>query len=179
MTKYFNVSNVYECEGNNPDVSCERVCMATSYNESFMNILDTLNEYQDRHGQRLSSKKLKEALLHVMDEEEEEIERNINNSKEGVDDINDSKEGVGDRNDSAKQVDVLNDSEHLVVDGSDPKSNQSEATHTTNGISATETTTGISERKLFLLFIIASSSEMRSSASCGSPSFAVKSVSPT
>ena len=53
--------------------------MATEGNEYFTDILDTLNKYQDRHGQRLSSKNLKEAVLRVMDEEEEEIERNINN----------------------------------------------------------------------------------------------------
>ena len=53
--------------------------MATKDNEYFTDILDTLNKYQDRHGQILSSKKLKEAVLRVMDEEEEEMERNINN----------------------------------------------------------------------------------------------------
>ena len=58
VTNYFNVSNVFECGRNNPDVSCERVCMATKDNEYFLDILDTLNKYQDRHGQRFSSKKL-------------------------------------------------------------------------------------------------------------------------
>ena len=53
--------------------------MATEDIEYFTDILNTLKKYQDRHGQRLSSKKLKEAVLRVMDEEEEEIERNINN----------------------------------------------------------------------------------------------------
>ena len=53
--------------------------MATEYNDYFTDILDTLNRYQDRHGQRLSSSNLKEAILHVMDEEEEDTERNINN----------------------------------------------------------------------------------------------------
>ena len=67
VTNYFNLSNVLECGRNNPDVSCERACMATEDNEYFTGVLDTLNEYQDRHGQILSSKKLKEALLHVMD----------------------------------------------------------------------------------------------------------------
>ena len=38
-----------------------------------------LNEYNDRHCQRFSSKNLKEAVLQVMDEEGYEIERNINN----------------------------------------------------------------------------------------------------
>ena len=97
VKNYFNVSNVFECGRNNPDLSCERACMANVDNDYFSDILDTLNIYQDRHGQRLSSKKLREAVRRVMDEEEEEMERNINNisdSKEGVDDISDSKEGV-------------------------------------------------------------------------------------
>ena len=42
-------------------------------------ILDHLNEYHDCHGQILSSKNLKEAVLRVMEQQEEEIERNINN----------------------------------------------------------------------------------------------------
>ena len=79
VTNYFNVSNVFGCGRNNPDVSCERACMATEYNEYFTDIIDTLNECQDRHGQRLSSEKLKEYVLRVMDEEEEEIELDINN----------------------------------------------------------------------------------------------------
>ena len=79
MTNNFNVSNVFECGRNNPDVSCERAGMATEDNESFTDILDTLNIYQYCHGQNLSSKKLKEAVLCVMDEEEDKMERNINN----------------------------------------------------------------------------------------------------
>ena len=112
-----------------------------------MGILDTLNIYQDRHEQRLSSKKLREAVRRVMDQEEEEIERNINDSKEGVDDVSDSKEGVEDRNDPVEQFDVLNDSENLVVDRSDPKSDPIVAIHTINGILETDTTNGISTRK--------------------------------
>ena len=79
VTNYLNVSNVFECGRNNPDVSCERACMATEENEYFTNIIDTLNRYQDCHGQILSSKKLKEAVLCVMDKEEDNIKRNINN----------------------------------------------------------------------------------------------------
>ena len=45
--------------------------MDTEGNEYFTDILDHLNGYQDRHGQRLSSKNLKEAVIRVMDEEEE------------------------------------------------------------------------------------------------------------
>ena len=85
VTNYFNVSNVFECGRNNPDVLCERSCTATEDNEYFLDIIETLKRCQDRHGQRLSSKKFKEAVLRVMDEEEEQIERNISTSKEGVD----------------------------------------------------------------------------------------------
>ena len=74
----FNVSNLFECGRKNPDVSYERAYMDTEGNEYFTDILDHLNGYQDRHGQRLSSKNLKEAVIRVMEQEEEEIERNIN-----------------------------------------------------------------------------------------------------
>ena len=50
MTNYFNVSNVFECGRNNPDVSCESAYMATEYNEYFMDIIYTLNKYQYRRG---------------------------------------------------------------------------------------------------------------------------------
>ena len=63
----------------NPDVSCERACMAIEENGYFSDIFDTLTEYKDRHGQKLSSKKLREDVRRVMDEEEEEIKRTINN----------------------------------------------------------------------------------------------------
>ena len=72
VTNCVNVSNIFECGRNNPDVSCERACTATAYNEYFTDVLDTLNKYQDRHGQRLSSKKLREAVRRVMDEEKGE-----------------------------------------------------------------------------------------------------------
>ena len=75
----FNVSNVFECGRNNPDMSYERAYMATSDNEYFTDILDHLNRYQDRHGQRFPNKKLKEYVLCVMEQQEEEIEHNINN----------------------------------------------------------------------------------------------------
>ena len=76
---------------------------------------------------------------------------------------------------------MLNNSKNLVVDGSDPKSNLSVATHTTNVISATDTTNGISTRKLYPLFIklAIQAVETRFRASCRSPSFAVTPVSPT
>ena len=64
-----------------------------------------------------------------------------------VDTIIDSKEHVDERNQlrnaSAEPVYVINDSEKLVVDGINPRSDPSVATHTTNGISDTDTTEGI------------------------------------
>ena len=53
--------------------------MANVDNDYFSDVLDNLNKYQDCHGQRLSSKKLREAVGRVINEEVEEIERNINN----------------------------------------------------------------------------------------------------
>ena len=44
--------------------------MTTEGNEYFTDILGYMNGYQDRHGQILSSKKLKEAVLRVMEQEE-------------------------------------------------------------------------------------------------------------
>ena len=59
-------------------------------------------------------------------------------SDEQVDKIIDSEEHVDTRNwlrnDSTEHVDAISDSEKLVVDGSDPKSDPSVATHTTNVI---------------------------------------------
>ena len=43
----------------------------TSGNEYFTEILDHLKKYHDRHGQILSSKKLKEDVLRVMEQQEE------------------------------------------------------------------------------------------------------------
>ena len=54
------------------------------------------------------------------------------------------------RNDSAEQVDAISDFKRLVVDRSDPKSNPSVATHTTNGIFDTDTTNVISTQKVLI-----------------------------
>ena len=45
--------------------------MANEYNDYFSDVLDTLNKYRDRHDKRLSSKKLREDVGHVMNEEVE------------------------------------------------------------------------------------------------------------
>ena len=68
----------------------------------------------------------------------------INNSEEHVDAMNRL------RHNSAKQVDAISDSKKLVADGSDPRSDPSVATHTTNRIIDTDTTNGISTQKLFI-----------------------------
>ena len=78
MKNYFNVSNVYECGRNNPELSSEIVCMATEDNEYFTDIFDIVNTCQYHHEQILSSKKIKEAVLRIIDEEEEDIKCNIN-----------------------------------------------------------------------------------------------------
>ena len=79
MTDYFSVSNIFECGKKNSYVPYEIFYMATEDNEYFTDFLDTLNKYQDNHGQRLCSKKLKEGVLHVTEQQKEEIEGNINN----------------------------------------------------------------------------------------------------
>ena len=66
-----DVYNVFECGRNNPDVSYGRAY--------FTDMLDHQNEYNDRHSQRLSGKNIKESVLQVMEEEEEEVKHNINN----------------------------------------------------------------------------------------------------
>ena len=44
VTNCFNISNVFECGRNNPDVTCERAFMANEDNEYFTDILETLNK---------------------------------------------------------------------------------------------------------------------------------------
>ena len=53
--------------------------MANVNNDYFSDVLDTLHEYRGCHVERFSSKKLREAVGDVMNEEVEEMERNINN----------------------------------------------------------------------------------------------------
>ena len=68
-----------------------------------------------------SIKNLKEDVLHVMDEEEKEIERNISESEEGVDKICESKEQVDDIRDSKEGVDCISDSDERVDTESEEK----------------------------------------------------------
>ena len=74
----FNVFNIFEKGRNNPEVSYERAYMANERDEYFTEMIDHLNEYNNHKGQILSSKIFKEAVLRVMEEEEQEIKRNNN-----------------------------------------------------------------------------------------------------
>ena len=82
----------------------------------------------------------------VPDEMVKEFNECTIQSDEQVDTTIDSEEHVDARNwlrsNSAEQVDVINDSKKIVVDGGNPKSDPSVATHTTNEILATYTTNG-------------------------------------
>ena len=42
VMNYFNVSNVFECGRNNPDVSCETACVATEDNMNNLRTFLTL-----------------------------------------------------------------------------------------------------------------------------------------
>ena len=55
--------------------------MATSREEYSTDILDHLDEYNERRGKQFSSKSIQEAVLGVMEQKEEEIENNVNNIK--------------------------------------------------------------------------------------------------
>ena len=72
-------------------------------------------------------------------------------SDEQVDTTIDSKEHVDARNwlrnNSDKQVDAISDSKKLVVDGSNPKSDPSVATHITSRIPDTHTSNRISTQR--------------------------------
>ena len=60
-------------------MSYERAYISTLGDEYFTEMLENLNKYHDHHSQRLFSKNFKEDVLRFMEEEGEEIERDINN----------------------------------------------------------------------------------------------------
>ena len=73
MPNYFIVFNIFEYRRkvlDRLDVSYERSYMATPKEEYFTEMLEHLNEYNDRHSQRLSSKKLRDVVIRVMEEGE-------------------------------------------------------------------------------------------------------------
>ena len=53
--------------------------MATPKEEYFTKMLDYLLEHNNHHGPQFSSKNLQEAVIRVMEDEEKDAERNVNN----------------------------------------------------------------------------------------------------
>ena len=60
-------------------MSYERAYMATLKDKYFTDTLDHLKDYNDRHGERLFSEKLRDSTIRVTLEEEENDQNNINN----------------------------------------------------------------------------------------------------
>ena len=82
MTKYFNAFNVFECGRNLLnilDVSYEGVCITTPKEEYFTDILDSLIEHSCCHDTPLSSKNLRESVIRVMEDKENDAKCNVNN----------------------------------------------------------------------------------------------------
>ena len=80
--KLFNAFNVFRCGRmilERLDVSYERACMATPKEEYFGDILDHLIKHNRRHSTPMSNEKLREAVIRVMEYEEKDPERNVNN----------------------------------------------------------------------------------------------------
>ena len=81
MPNYFNAFNVFECGRELLDrleVSYERACMATPKEEYFTEMLDHLIRHNQCHGTPMSNKKLQEAVIRVMEDEEKYAKHNIN-----------------------------------------------------------------------------------------------------
>ena len=71
VPNYFNAFNVFKCRRNildRIDVSCEKAYMATPEEEYFLVVLDHLNELNRRHDRPLSSKKLQQTVIRVVEE---------------------------------------------------------------------------------------------------------------
>ena len=82
VPNYLNSFNVFECGRNVLDrlnVSYKRAFMATPKEEYFTEMLDHLNKHNRCRSKPLSSKKLLEAVIRVMEEEELYYKRNVNN----------------------------------------------------------------------------------------------------
>ena len=78
VPNYFNVFNLFECGRNildRLDVSYERAYMATQKEKYFSEMLDYLNNYNEQHGDQFSSEKLQDAVIRVIEEEEEDTKK--------------------------------------------------------------------------------------------------------
>ena len=72
VPNYFNAFNAFEWGRkllDRLDVSYERACMATPKEEYFTEMLDSLIDDNRRHGTLLSSKKIKETVTRVVEDE--------------------------------------------------------------------------------------------------------------
>ena len=77
---------MFECTRNllnRLDVTYERVCMATTKDKYFEKVLDNLVNHNDRHNSPLSNEKLRQEVIEVIAETEEE-ERNAQNNANNV-----------------------------------------------------------------------------------------------
>ena len=82
MPNYFNAFNIFECRRNileRLEVSYKRACMATPKERYFTEMLDSLIEHNRRHFTPLSSKKLRKAVIRVMEDEEKYAKHYVNN----------------------------------------------------------------------------------------------------
>ena len=73
VPNYFNAFNVFECRRNisgRLEVSYEKVCMTNPKEEYFTEMLDYLLEHNHRRSTPFSSKKLRESVIRVTEEEE-------------------------------------------------------------------------------------------------------------
>ena len=71
----FNVSKVFLSGRNNPDILYEISYMATQKEKYFSEMLDYLNNYNEQHGDQFSSEKLQDAVIRVIEEEEEDTKK--------------------------------------------------------------------------------------------------------
>ena len=62
---------------NNLDAACEQECMATLKNKYYIEICNTLTDYNGRNNTPLSNKKIQEAIRKVMEEESITEDNNI------------------------------------------------------------------------------------------------------
>ena len=82
MENYFNTFNIFECGRKVLErigVSYERACMENPKDECFTEMLHSLLKHNHCHGTPFSSKNLQEAVIRLMEEEEKDAERDLNN----------------------------------------------------------------------------------------------------
>ena len=66
---YFNLFKCGKYLLNRLDASCKQACMATSRESYYIEIFNTLTDYNDRNNTPLSNDKIREAIHRVIEEE--------------------------------------------------------------------------------------------------------------